>query len=146
MFKQHAELLKALANAKRLEVVHVLRENRLTVRDMERMLGLRQANLSQHLMVLRRLGVVRAERSGKEMYYRLSHPNFMRASDAIREVLLRRLGGSATRAASLLTVVKDPICGMRLTCASAAGEVKLAGRAYYFCGAGCKREFTLRHN
>ncbi|MDP3985849.1 MAG: metalloregulator ArsR/SmtB family transcription factor [Candidatus Veblenbacteria bacterium] len=141
VFRKHAGLLKALANSKRLEVIHLLRQGRLTVSDMERMLGLRQANLSQHLMVLRKFGVVRAERNGKAMYYRLAHPNFMRASDAIREVLIQNMGGAAARATALLTVVKDPMCGMRLTPVSAAGHVKVGKRTYYFCGTGCAREF-----
>jgi DNA-binding transcriptional ArsR family regulator/YHS domain-containing protein len=141
VFRQHAQLLKALANPKRLEVVHLLRQGKLTVSDMERMLDLPQANLSQHLIVLRRFCVVAATRRGKEMFYRLAHPNFAGASDLLRTVLLERLGGAAAQAAKQLKVVVDPICGMRLTPASAAGSVVRGGKAYYFCGSGCKNLF-----
>lgn len=144
VFRQHAQLLKALANPKRLEVVHLLRQGRLTVSDMERMLGIQQANLSQHLMVLRRLGVVAAERNGKEQYYRLAHQNFAKASDLLRAVLMERLGGRAAGAAKQLTVVTDPVCGMRLTPGSASRHLERGGRSYYFCGAGCEREFKHR--
>ena len=142
VFRQHAQLLKALANPKRLEVVYLLRQGKLTVSDMERMLGIRQANLSQHLMSLRRSGVVAAERRGKEMHYRLAHRNFALASDLLRTVLMERLGGSAARAAGHLKVVTDPVCGMRLTPASASRSLKRLGHTYYFCGAGCEREFV----
>ena len=141
VFKRHAELMKALANPKRLEVVHLLRQGRLTVSEMERMLGLRQANLSQHLMVLRHIGVVATKRQGKEIYYSLTHPNFARASELMRVVLMQRLGGRAAKAARQLTVVKDPVCGMRLTPAIAAQSYSLQGRQYYFCGTGCAKEF-----
>ncbi len=144
VFRQHAELLKALANPKRLEVVHLLRQGKLTVSDMERMLDLPQANLSQHLMVLRKFGVVAAERQGKEMYYHLVHRNFVLASDLLRIVLMRRLGGTAAKAADQLQVVTDPVCGMRLTPSSAAGTTVHGGRRYYFCGAGCARGFRKK--
>lgn len=141
VFKRHAELMKALANPKRLEVVHLLKQGQLTVSDMERMLGLRQANLSQHLMVLRRINVVAAKRHGKEIYYSLTHPNFARASELMRVVLMQRLGGQAAKAVRQLTVVVDPVCGMRLTSVAAARSYSMRGRRYYFCGAGCAREF-----
>ncbi|HBH16745.1 MAG TPA: hypothetical protein DDW92_00550 [Candidatus Veblenbacteria bacterium] len=133
--------MKALANPKRLEVVHLLRQGQLAVSEMERMLGLRQANLSQHLMVLRRIGVVNTERRGKEIYYSLTHPNFARASELMRVVLMQRLGGQAAKAANQLTVVTDPVCGMRLTPARAAHSYRFHARQYYFCGTGCAKEF-----
>lgn len=143
VFRQQAELLKALANPKRLEVIHLLQQGELCVGDMERMLGIRQANLSQHLMVLRRIGVVCASRRGKEVSYSLAHQNFSKASNLIREVLIQKLGGIARRAANALTVVTDPVCGMKLTPALAARSLVRSGKTRYFCGAGCAREFTL---
>lgn len=141
VFEQHAELLKALSNPKRLEVMQLLRNHSLRVGEMSQMLGLPQANLSQHLMVLRQLGVVGAERQGKEVYYHVAHKNFSKAADLMRQVLLERLGKKATRAAEQLTVVVDPICGMRLTPASAAGSLDRRGKRFYFCGTGCARAF-----
>lgn len=144
VFRQHAQLLKALASPKRLEVVHLLQQGELCVGEMSRMLGIRQANLSQHLMVLRRVGVVKTHRMGKEVCYALAHRNFSKASNLMRQVLLQKLGAVATRAASALQVVIDPVCGMKLTPASAARSFSRAGRVVYFCGAGCAREFIKR--
>jgi ArsR family transcriptional regulator len=146
IFKRHAELMKALANAKRLEVVHLLRQGKLTVSEMVKMLGLRQANLSQQLMVLRKIGVVAAQRRGKEIYYSLTHVNFARASDLLRIILLHRLGGQAAKAARQLKVVTDPVCGMKLTLAAAARHYRVRRRNYYFCGAGCANEFKKQHH
>jgi len=141
VFIKHAQLLKALANPKRLEVIQLLRQGKLQVSEMERMLDLPQANLSQHLMILRRWGVVRAQRKGKEMYYSLTHRNFAQASDLLREVLIERLGGRVAVAARALDVVVDPVCQMRLTPRSAAGSLKRGNKTYYFCGSGCERSF-----
>ena len=36
---------------------------------------------------------------------------------------------------------KDPVCGMEITPATAAGQSEYNGQWYYFCSAGCKRDF-----
>ena len=71
IFRLHTQLLKALANEKRLEIIHLLRDQELTVSEIQTMLDLEQANLSQHLMVLRKLEVVTTRKDGKEIYYKL---------------------------------------------------------------------------
>ena len=39
--------------------------------------------------------------------------------------------------------VKDPVCGMDIEAASAAGETERNGQTYYFCGSNCKKKFDL---
>jgi Cu+-exporting ATPase len=41
------------------------------------------------------------------------------------------------------TSVKDPVCGMDVETATAAGHSEHKGQTYYFCGAGCKKKFDL---
>jgi YHS domain-containing protein len=41
------------------------------------------------------------------------------------------------------TVVKDPVCGMDIETATAAGQTEYKGQTYYFCGAKCKEKFDL---
>lgn len=36
---------------------------------------------------------------------------------------------------------KDPVCGMAVEEDSAAGSSQHQGTTYYFCSAGCKKEF-----
>ncbi|MCI0547546.1 MAG: XdhC family protein [Candidatus Rokubacteria bacterium] len=40
-------------------------------------------------------------------------------------------------------VARDPICGMAVTLATARHVAAVAGRRFYFCGAGCQRAFEL---
>src|SRR3989344_920864 len=94
VFRLHAQLLKALAHPKRLEILHLLRNQELSVSDIQTMLLLPQANLSQHLQILRAGGIVETKKNGKQISYRLSHPNFIEASDTIREVLVERYKNS----------------------------------------------------
>ena len=42
------------------------------------------------------------------------------------------------------TIVKDPVCGMDIEIANAAGHTEHAGQTYHFCGTGCKEKFE--HN
>jgi ArsR family transcriptional regulator len=62
LFELHANLLKALSHPRRLEIIHLLRDQELPVTDIYTMLDLPQANISQHLMVLRDAQVVHARR------------------------------------------------------------------------------------
>ena len=36
---------------------------------------------------------------------------------------------------------KDPVCGMTIDSATAAGSSTHQGATYYFCSAGCKKKF-----
>jgi Cu+-exporting ATPase len=39
--------------------------------------------------------------------------------------------------------VKDPVCGMEIETAKAAGHTEYKGQTYYFCGSNCKEKFDL---
>ena len=41
------------------------------------------------------------------------------------------------------TVVKDPVCGMDIDAATAAGQTEHNGQTYHFCGSKCKEKFDL---
>lgn len=41
------------------------------------------------------------------------------------------------------TAVKDPVCGMDIEVATAAGRTEHKGQTYYFCGSKCKEKFDL---
>jgi Cu+-exporting ATPase len=38
-------------------------------------------------------------------------------------------------------MVKDPVCGMNINAAAAAGSSEYEGVTYYFCAVGCKEAF-----
>jgi len=38
-------------------------------------------------------------------------------------------------------MVKDPVCGMEIDAATAAGSSEYEGVTYYFCAVGCKEAF-----
>lgn len=148
VFELHAKLLRAMAQPRRLEIVHLLRDQALSVAQMQQMLGLPQANLSQHLMTLREAGVVKFTKKGKRVFYRLAHENFSKTSDLIREILTQRYRNDKTMAnelslkmQDLVPIVKDPVCGMRVSPKTAAYAEQRGGKVFYFCAAGCWKKF-----
>jgi ArsR family transcriptional regulator len=86
-----AEVLKTLANARRLEIIHRLAQGPCEVGRLAEEIGASQPNISQHLSVLRAAGIVDAERDGREVRYRLSDPDVVVACSIMRGVLQRRL-------------------------------------------------------
>ncbi len=147
VFQLHTDLLKAMAHPKRLEIVHLLRDQTLNVTQMQTMLDLPQANLSQHLSILRQNGVVACKKDGKQIQYHLTHQNYIKASDLLRHILIDR--HSNTRIAKelsfnmtdLIPSVLDPVCGMRLSPKTASFAYNHNCDDYYFCAAGCLNKF-----
>jgi len=98
-----AEVLKTLANARRLDILHQLAGGPIEVGRLADAIGASQPNVSQHLAVLRTAGVVEAERDGREVRYRLADPDVMRACGLMRGVLERRLTRLGVMAAARAT-------------------------------------------
>ncbi|QAU14267.1 ArsR family transcriptional regulator [Halorubrum sp. BOL3-1] len=63
---------KALANAKRLRIVHALREGELCACELETVLDAPQSTVASHLRKLRDAGVVNTRKEGKWTYYRIA--------------------------------------------------------------------------
>ena len=73
-FKRMADLLKVMAHHYRLEILQKLENDVLCVSDMEEILGTGQSNISQHLSLLRRAGLVDFYVDGKQRCYFLKDP------------------------------------------------------------------------
>lgn len=151
IFQLHADLLKALSHPKRLEVVHLLRDQSLCVSDIQEMLGLSQANLSQHLQVLRDAKILETERDGHKIFYKISDLKVVKACDLLRQVLVDQYDRSnlgqklKISTSEMLPLVKDPICGMRLSLKTASYVLSKGEEKYYFCAEGCLEKFKHQY-
>ena len=90
----HAEICKVFTSPKRLEVINALRGGEKSVSQIAELLNIRQANLSQHLTVLREKGVVAIRKEGQHIYYKVANPKILKACDLMREVLLEKLSAN----------------------------------------------------
>ena len=91
----HAEICKVLTDPKRLMIIDVLRGGEKCVGELAEAVGMRLANASQHLSVLRRTGLIEARREATTIYYRLNEPRIVEACDVIHEIVSQRLGHDA---------------------------------------------------
>ncbi len=94
LFKMQAEICKALSDAKRLMIVHELRDGELSVGQLGARLELPQANVSQHLAIMRKHGVVNTRREGTTIYYGLASCKIGEACDMVRGVLMEQLSSN----------------------------------------------------
>jgi DNA-binding transcriptional ArsR family regulator len=74
LLEKIADRLKAMADPMRLRILHVLQEGERCVTDILAEVGGSQANVSKHLSVLRRVGLVECRREGVNVYYRIEDP------------------------------------------------------------------------
>ena len=88
IFELHADICKTLANPLRLRILNELQHGECTVSNLSNNLEVRQANVSQHLSVLRNRGVVSIRKDGPNVYYRISNPKIIKACNLMREVLV----------------------------------------------------------
>ena len=63
-------LLGALADPTRLRILAALRENELSVAELQQVLGVGQSRISNHLSQLKSVGLLRDRREGQKAYYR----------------------------------------------------------------------------
>ncbi len=91
MYELHADLCKMLSNPKRLKIIENLQDTEKTVSELVSDVGIRQANLSQHLAELRKRDLVETRKEGANVYYEIANPKIVQACNLVREVLLERL-------------------------------------------------------
>jgi DNA-binding transcriptional ArsR family regulator len=74
LLEKIADRLKAMADPTRLRILHVLQDGERCVTDVLSIIGGSQANVSKHLSVLRRVGLVECRREGVNVFYRIEDP------------------------------------------------------------------------
>jgi ArsR family transcriptional regulator len=87
LYRARAEFWRTIAHAKRLAILDLLRDREASVTELATAMSVRAINVSQELGPLRRSGIVRARRSGKTVYYRVSDANILRACDLLAQIM-----------------------------------------------------------
>jgi DNA-binding transcriptional ArsR family regulator len=97
-----AGICKVLSNPKRLQIMHELRGGEKTVGELATLTGMRQANVSQHLALMRLRNMVVEKRVGNAVFYRISDRRITEACDIMRSVLLDQATADSKLARSVL--------------------------------------------
>jgi ArsR family transcriptional regulator len=106
LYELHAQLCQVFTSPKRLEILNRLREGEKSVGELAGLLNIPQANLSQHLTILREKNIVKTRREGVSVYYSLANPKIIKAFNIIREMLLERLANQEKTAKNILSFQK----------------------------------------
>lgn len=91
LYTLHAEMCKALAHPKRLEMLDLLGDGELTVEEIAVRVGLQSSNVSQHLATLRRVGLVTNRKEGLYVHYRIADSRILGVCGLLREILTENI-------------------------------------------------------
>ena len=97
-----ASLFQALSHPTRIAIVEVLREGALSAGTIQDRLGIEQANLSQHLAILRSRQIVVNRKDGNQVFYWLKSPVLLEVLDIMRQYFHAHL----TEAVQMLSEVE----------------------------------------
>jgi DNA-binding transcriptional ArsR family regulator len=87
-----AERFRALSEPTRIKLLDRLREGEATVLELTTLIGTTQQNVSKHLGVLQRSGVVARRKQGNFAYYRIVDEDVFALCDVVCGGLQRRVG------------------------------------------------------
>jgi DNA-binding transcriptional ArsR family regulator len=83
LFEPVAERLRLLADSTRLRILNALRDGELSVVEIVEAVGASQPNVSRHLALLLRAGIVTRRPQGRQAHYSLVDPFVDRICEAI---------------------------------------------------------------
>jgi len=72
-----ASFIQKMGQQARIQILLVIARQEACVCHIEAVLDMRQAAISQHLMVLRDAGLVTSQREGRNIFYRLNRPELI---------------------------------------------------------------------
>jgi DNA-binding transcriptional ArsR family regulator len=86
-----AEIFHALAHPTRIAILELLRDGELAAGTIIERLGMEQANVSQHLAVLRAKLIVVNRKAGNQVFYSLRDPLITEVLDLMRKYFHKHL-------------------------------------------------------
>jgi DNA-binding transcriptional ArsR family regulator len=95
IYRLQAQIAKALAHPLRLEILNCLGDGEVLFGKLQGEVNVSKANLSQHLAIMRRAGIVIDRREGNTTVYRLAYPEIRNTCRCLAEVLHRHLSSGA---------------------------------------------------
>ena len=86
-----ADYFRALSEPLRLKLLNALREGPRNVGDLTELLGCSQANVSKHLALLAKIGLVERQSRGTSVYYQIADPRTYELCDLVCGQIAQRL-------------------------------------------------------
>jgi len=106
IYELQADVCKIFSNAKRMEIISMLKDREMSAGELLEKIVLSKANLSQHMAVLKAKGVILTRKEGVNIYYRIANPKIIQACNLMREVLMEQIQEKG-RIVNILTNTSD---------------------------------------
>jgi DNA-binding transcriptional ArsR family regulator len=108
LFEPVADRMRILADATRLRILNMLREGEASVVQIVEKVGASQPNVSRHLALLLRAGIVTRRPQGRQVHYRVVDPFVDQICEAICGSLRAHVDRQAQRLPGLPTNGDSP--------------------------------------
>jgi ArsR family transcriptional regulator len=89
--KLKSEVFKAMGHPIRLGIIEFLKSGEMCVCDIVQHVGTEISNVSKHLSVLKKAGIVTDRRDGLKIMYRLTMPCALEFTTCVEKVVINRL-------------------------------------------------------
>jgi ArsR family transcriptional regulator len=86
-----ADIFQALAHPTRIAIIDLLAQGELSAGELIEKLGKEQANISQHLSVLRSKGLVLNRKAGNQVFYSVRDPIIIKVLALMRRYFQKHL-------------------------------------------------------
>lgn len=91
LYKLQAEFCKGMAHPKRIQILRILKDGERSVGELATLTRIPQANVSQHLAILRQFGLLNTRRDGATIYYSITDHRVIEACELVRACIGERL-------------------------------------------------------
>jgi len=89
-----ADFLKSMAHPARVQILKMLAPGELCVCELIEEIDIEQSNLSQHLSVLKKQGLIGSRKDGTKVYYRILYPAVLDVIGAVEKTLSEQISHS----------------------------------------------------
>ena len=107
IYERQAELCRILAHPIRLHILDNLRDGEKSVSELSEGIETTGANISTHLAVLRRTGVIAARKEGQKVFYHVVFKDVYEAFTIMREVLKKILTSENAEQQDIIDSMED---------------------------------------
>lgn len=91
IFILKANILKTLTHPVRIQLLELLKTNKLCQCEMAPLLGIEQYNLSRHISVLKSAGILRTWKEGVRLMFEVTDPCVYEILENVNQLLKRRI-------------------------------------------------------
>lgn len=94
VIKLTADFFKTLAHPARIKILHFLENGEQCVCDLLEKIDIEQSNLSQHLGVMKKQGIIDSRKDGQKVIYRIVYSSVMDVVSGAEKTLSEQISNS----------------------------------------------------